>query len=80
MKKNISYRSSELLNVLIEQKKVFFKLNNAVKILSNKENTTVRKLLSYMTKRGVIMRIKEGLYHRIPYEQKPDQYFPTWCI
>ena len=80
MKKNISYRSSELLNVLIEQKKDFFTLKDAVKILSNKENTTVRKLLSDMTKRGVIMRIKEGLYHRIPYEQNPDQYFPNWHL
>ena len=33
-----------------------------------------------MTKRGVIMRIKEGLYHRIPYEQKADQYFPNWHL
>ena len=33
-----------------------------------------------MTKRGVIMRIKEGLYHRIPYEQQPDQYVPNWHL
>ena len=26
------------------------------------------------------MRIKEGLYHRIPYEQQPDQYFPNWHL
>lgn len=33
-----------------------------------------------MTKRGVIMRIKDGLYHRIPYEQEPDNYFPNWHL
>ncbi|MQY78887.1 MAG: transcriptional regulator, partial [Bacteroidetes bacterium] len=80
MKKNISYRSSELLNVLNEQKKDFFTLKDAMDILSGKENTTVRKLLSDMTKRGVIMRIKGGLYHCIPYEQKPDKYFPNWHL
>ena len=33
-----------------------------------------------MTKRGLIMRIKNGLYHRIPYEQKPHEYFPNWHL
>jgi len=80
MNKNISYRSSQLLNALIDQKKEFFTLKDASEILLGKDNTTVRKLLSDMTKRGVIMRIKEGLYHRIPYEQKADQYFPNWHL
>ena len=80
MNKNISYRSSELLERLISLKKEFFTLKEASEILSHKENATVRKLLSDMTKRGVIMRIKEGLYHRIPYEQHPDQYFPNWHL
>lgn len=80
MNKGISYRSSELLDGLINRKKEFFTLKEALEILSDRDNTTVRKLLSDMTKRGVIMRIKEGLYHRIPYEQKPDQYVPNWHL
>lgn len=80
MNKGISYRSSELLDGLISQKKEFFTLKEASEILSGKDNSTVRKLLSDMTKRGVIMRIKEGLYHRIPYEHSPDQYFPNWHL
>ncbi len=80
MNKNISYRSSQLLNVLIAQKKDFFTLTDAVTILVDKDYSTIRKLLSDMAKRGVIMRIKEGLYHRIPYEQHPDQYFPNWHL
>lgn len=80
MNKNISYRSSQLLNALINQKKDFFTLKDAMNILSGKDYTTVRKLLSDMAKRGIIMRIKDGLYHRIPYEQEPDQYFPNWHL
>lgn len=80
MNKNISYRSSQLLNALIVQKKDFFTLTDAVTILADKNYSTIRKLLSDMTKRGVIMRIKDGLYHRIPYEQHPDQYFPNWHL
>lgn len=80
MKKHISYRSSQLLNALIVQKKDFFTLTDALNILVDKDYSTIRKLLSDMTKRGVVMRIKEGLYHRIPYEQQPDQYFPNWHL
>ncbi len=80
MNKSISYRSSELLDGLISRKKEFFTLKEALEILSDRNNTTVRKLLSDMTKRGVVMRIKEGLYHRIPYEQQPDQYLPNWHL
>ncbi len=80
MNRGISYRSSELLDGLIGRKKEFFTLKDASEILFSKDNTTVRKLLSDMTKRGVIMRIKEGLYHRIPYDQQPDQYFPNWHL
>ena len=80
MSKGISYRSSELLDGLICRKKEFFTLKEALEILSDRDNTTVRKLLSDMTKRGVIMRVKEGLYHRIPYEQHPDQYVPNWHL
>jgi predicted transcriptional regulator of viral defense system len=80
MNKNISFRSSQLLEALINQKKDFFTLKDAMNILSGKEYSTVRKLLSDMAKRGLIMRIKDGLYHRIPYEQKPDQYFPNWHL
>ena len=80
MRKGISYRSSELLEGLISRKKEFFTMKEALEILSGRDKTTVRKLLSDMTKRGIIMRIKEGLYHRIPYEQQPDQYLPNWHI
>lgn len=80
MNKNISYRSSQLLNALIAQKKEFFSLSDALNILSGKDYATIRKLLSDVTNRGVIMRIKKGLYHRIPYEQNPDQYFPNWHL
>lgn len=80
MKKNISYRSGGLLEALSSLGKDFFTLKEAAEILSGSDNSTVRKLLSDMTQRGLIMRIKDGLYHRIPYEQQPDQYFPNWHL
>ena len=80
MKKHISYRSAEFLDALSSRKQDFFTLKEAAEILSGKDYATVSKLLSDMTKRGLIMRIKDGLYHRIPYEQQPDQYSPNWHL
>ncbi len=80
MKKHISYRSAEFLDALSNRKQDFFTLKEAAEILSDKDYATVRKLLSDMTKRGLMMRIKDGLYHRIPYEKQPDQYFPNWHL
>lgn len=80
MRKAVSYRSSQLLNALIDQRKDFFTLNDAREILQAKDDASVRRLLSDMINRGLIMRIKEGLYHRLPYEQDPDQYFPNWHL
>ena len=33
-----------------------------------------------MTKRGLLMRIKEGLYYIIPYEQDPITFMPDWHL
>ncbi|MEZ5035502.1 MAG: type IV toxin-antitoxin system AbiEi family antitoxin [Chitinophagaceae bacterium] len=80
MKKHISYRSAALLDALNNRKMNFFTINEVTNIFPEKDYTTVCKLLSDMTKRGLIMRIKDGLYHRIPYEQQPNQYIPNWHL
>jgi predicted transcriptional regulator of viral defense system len=80
MKKHISYRSSDFLSALISRKMDFFTLKEASEILPGKNHATLRKLLSDMARRGLIMRIRDGLYHRVPYEQDPDSYFPDWHL
>lgn len=80
MKKHISYRSSELLGSLLPNGKEFFTLKEAQGILKNSDPAAVRRLLSDMTKRGLILRIKDGLYSIIPYEKNADTYFPNWHL
>lgn len=80
MKKHISYRSSELLGSLLQNGKEFFTLKEAQRILNNSDPAAVRRLLSDMTKRGLILRIKDGLYTVIPYEKNADTYFPNWHL
>lgn len=80
MKKNISYRSSELLSVLTERGKEFFTSEDANNILSSSEPVAVRRLLSDMARRGLILRLKDGLYAVIPYEKDAENYFPNWHL
>jgi len=79
MNKNTSYRSSVLLKKLNEKEVKFFTIDDAQSILrSNREAT--KRLLIYMADRGLILRIKDGLYNIIPYEKEPEKYFPNWHL
>jgi len=78
--KNISFQANALLSNLFENKKVCFGIDTAYKILSNSSQDAVKKLLSDMTKRGLLMRVKEGLYFIIPYEQDPKTFMPDWHL
>lgn len=78
--KNISFQANALLDKLIEEKKVCFSIDTAYGILSHSSQNAVKKLLSDMTKRGLLMRVKEGLYYVIPYEQAPKTFMPDWHL
>ena len=80
MQKNISYRSSDLLSKLALMGKEFFSSKEAIALLPDGKKSAGIKLLYDMTKRGLLMRIKEDLYHRIPYEQNNETYFPNWHL
>ena len=78
--KNISFRANALLDKLIDEKKVCFGIDTAYQTLPNSSTDAVKRLLSDMTKRGLLMRIKEGLYYIIPYEQDPKTFMPDWHL
>ena len=80
MQKNISYRSSDLLRKLALAGKDFFTSKEAIKLLPDEKHSAGIKLLYDMTKRGLLMRLKEDVYHRIPYEQNDETYFPNWHL
>lgn len=80
MNKHISYRSSELLNSLLKNDKLFFTPDEAMEILNNSNPAAVRRLLSDMAKRGLLLRIKDGVYNIIPYEKDAGNYLPNWHL
>ena len=78
--KTISYRSSYLLDGLLKADRKFFSISDAAELLTKEKTSTVRELLRAMTERGLIMRIKDGLYHLVPYEVDSKNYFPNWHL
>jgi len=80
MKKHISYRSAELITALNANNKYFFTIQDAKDILEKSEDKAVRRLLIYMAQKGLLFRIKDGLYHIIPYEKNSEEYFPNWHL
>ncbi len=78
--KNISTQSSELLSYFNKMDKTCFNSSEALNALPEAGKTTLNKLLSDMTKRGLLMRIKGGVYYIIPYEQSPEEFMPEWHL
>ncbi len=56
----------------------FFRIAEAAALMPELKDSTLRELLSAMAKRGLILRIKDGLYNIIPFERNSYNYFPDW--
>ncbi len=75
--KTLSSQSSTLLQKLNEENTSFFSLEKAYALLPDSSETAVRRLLSDMTDRGLLLRLKDGVYCIIPYDQNASNYFPN---
>ena len=78
--KYISTRSNELLSYFNGQNRNCFDYSQASKALPDSKASAVRELLSDMTKRGLLMRLKDGIYCIIPYEQNAENFMPDWHL
>ena len=78
--KLISTQSGKLLAYFNEQGKSCFDYAEAFKALPDSKEGAVRELLSNMTKRGLLMRLKDGVYYIIPYEQDAESFIPDWHL
>jgi len=78
--KYISKQSNEILTFFNEQDRHCFDYELAKKALPKSNASALRELLSDMTRRGLLMRVKRGLYYVIPYEQDPETFMPDWHL
>jgi predicted transcriptional regulator of viral defense system len=78
--KNISTQSNLLLSYFNEQGKACFDYSLAHKALPHSKPGAIRELLSDMTRRGLLMRLKDAVYYIIPYEQNAKLFMPDWHL
>jgi len=78
--KYISTQSNEILSYFNGQNKACFDYSAALKALPNAKGSALRELLSDMTKRGLLMRLKDGIYYIIPYEANAETFMPDWHL
>jgi predicted transcriptional regulator of viral defense system len=78
--KYISKQSNEILSYFNEKDKKCFNSLEATKALPLSGEGAIKQLLSDMTKRGLLMRLKKGLYHIIPYEKAAETFMPDWHL
>ena len=78
--KNISSQSGKLLNYFLNRDIRCFNFNEAYQAMSDIRQGAVRELLSNMTKRGLLMRLKQGIYYIVPYEADSATFMPDWHV
>jgi predicted transcriptional regulator of viral defense system len=78
--KYISTQSNEILTYFNQMNKNCFDYSEAVTALPHSSESALKELLSDMVKRGLLMRLKKGLYYIIPYEQEADTFMPDWHL
>ena len=78
--KNISTESSTLLTYLAKHNKRYFEISEVKAALPESSDNALAKLLSDMVNRGLLMRLKQGVYCVISYEEDPEQNMPEWHI
>jgi predicted transcriptional regulator of viral defense system len=64
-KKYISTQSNKLLSYFNERDKSYFGNSEAFNALESSGESAVKELLSDMTKRGLLMRLKGGIYYTL---------------
>ena len=78
--KYISTKSNELLSYFNRESRACFEYAEAFLAFPQSKGSAVRELLSDMTKRGLLMRLKKSIYYIIPYEQNSETFMPDWHL
>lgn len=79
--KNITILSGKLLMELNAKGKNWFTLQEAYTALSHSmSEDSIRRQLVRMADDGLLLRVREGVYYIIPFEQDSDLFLPDWHL
>lgn len=69
-----------MLSVLNHRVRNWFTIKEAYCLFPNLSKKSVSQQLNIMTNRGLLLRLREGLYYIIPYEQDSESFMPDWHL
>lgn len=78
--KTLSSQAAQLLAQVHDAGAVCFRTEEAYTWLSGAQPDAVRQLLSGMVRRGLLMRVKEGVFWVVPFEQAAGDFMPNWHL
>jgi predicted transcriptional regulator of viral defense system len=78
--KNISSASSKILTTFISKNKNWFTLRDAYALFPELSDVALRLQIKRMTDEGLLLRIKEGVFYIISYEQDSERFIPDWHL
>ncbi len=78
--KLISRQSNKVLTHFNQMNQDCFDFSEAQAAMPDSSQSALKELLSDMVKRGLLMRLKKGLYYIIPYEQEASSFMPDWHL
>ncbi|GHU93771.1 hypothetical protein FACS1894156_1100 [Bacteroidia bacterium] len=78
--KNISDTISLILTTFINKDKNWFTVSEADRYIPELAGNAVRIQLKRMVDKGLLMRVQDGVYYIIPYEQNSETFIPDWHL
>lgn len=78
--KNISETEAKILARFHTQGKTWFTLAEAYDLFSDMSENQIRVQVKRMTDDGLLLRVCEGVYYIIPYEQDSEAFLPDWHL
>ncbi len=78
--KNITIFSGKILMVMSVKGGEWFTLDDACRALSDMPADNIRRQLARMVEDGLLMRVRDGVYYIIPFEQDSSLFLPDWHL
>jgi predicted transcriptional regulator of viral defense system len=78
--KQLSYPAAFLLDKLQGKSIKCFTTDEAYNLLKDSSKDSIKRMLGKMVKRGLLMRLKDGVYYIVPFEQDAKTFMPDWHL
>lgn len=78
--KSISPFAGKILQHFHNENKLWFSLDGVYQVFTETSSQTLRGHIKRMVDTGLLLRIKDGFYYIIPFEQDAKTFIPNWHL